>query len=516
MCGRFGTYSTAESMCAGLDLEMPGPTRLRGALAELAVSTRKVPRSVIDPRARNVLNFVKRASATVVADVEGIRDLLEDRQLNRKLAADSVVLLKNSAGLLPLNKKTLRRIALIGPNMKMAAFCGGGSASLEPYYVVTPFDGITSHLSTDVQVTFEIGAHSHAFLPHMTEAEVTTPEGLPGMRMRFYREPPSCPYRKVVDETVMKESSWQLMGFSHQRLDKLFYCDIEAEFVAPRTAQFELGLAVYGAAKLFINDDLVIDNCTIQRGGTFFFGKGTVEEQAMVYLQEGHVYKIKVEFSSAPSSKLVKPGVVNFGGGAGRFGASEVIDEEAVLHRAMDAASQADVTIVCAGLTCEHESEGFDRPDMDLPTTVERLLERLAATTPNLVVVTQSGSPFKMLPWADTISTHMYAWFGGNETGNGIADVLFGSVCPSAKLPLSFPRRCEDTPTFLNIGSERGEVMYGEGVYVGYRYYEKVKRDVLYPFGYVLRHLIKPTRPSHIEPTRHIILFTHPFCSSVY
>ncbi|CAG9962004.1 unnamed protein product [Clonostachys byssicola] len=93
-----------------------------------------------------------------------------------------------------------------------------------------------------------------------------------------------------------------------------------------------------------------------------------------------------------------------------------------------------------------------------------------------------------MLPWANTVKTHLHAWFGGNELGNGIADVLFGVVNPSGKLPLSFPRRIEDKPTFLNFGSERRQVIYGEGIYVGYKYYEKALLDVLYPFGHDLSY----------------------------
>jgi beta-glucosidase len=125
---------------------------------------------------------------------------------------------------------------------------------------------------------------------------------------------------------------------------------------------------------------------------------------------------------------------------------------------------------------------------MDLPGHLPRLITAVLAANRDTIVITQSGSPFNMLPWAEQVKTHLHAWYGGNETGRGIADVLFGAINPSAKLPVSFPRRVEDTPAFLNFGSERGRVVYGEGVYVGYRYYEKVRRDVLYCFGYVLPH----------------------------
>ncbi|OXN27279.1 hypothetical protein CDV57_03049 [Aspergillus fumigatus] len=469
----FGTYSTAEALNAGLDLEMPGPTRLRGPLLELAISSRKVSRATLDERARTVLEFVQRARKAEVSAVESTRDFPEDRRLNRKLAADSIVLLKNESGLLPLNPQTLTSVALIGPNMKTAAFCGGGSASLQPYYSTSPYQGITSQLPPGVEVLYETGATSYAFIPELAASEVRTPEGQPGLGMRFYRDPPSVQERRVVEETIIQESSWQLMGFSNPELDRLFHADIEAELIAPATGPFQFGLAVYGSASLFLDDQLIIDNTTVQRGGTFFFGKGTLEETATVDLVQGQSYQIKVQFASGPSSKLVKPGVVNFGGGAGRLGMVQVVDPERAIARAVEAAKRADITILGVGLTRDHESEGFDRSHMDLPPAVASLVTAVLDVVPDAILLTQSGTPFSMLPWADLVKTHLHAWFGGNELGNGIADVLFGVVNPSGKLPLSFPRRIEDTPTYLNFGSERGQVTYGEGIYVGYKLLRK-------------------------------------------
>jgi beta-glucosidase len=289
--------------------------------------------------------------------------------------------------------------------------------------------------------------------------------------------------RRVIDEVILQESMWQLMGFSHPELDKLFYADIECTLVASVSGPFEFGLTVFGSANLYIDDKIVIDNTSVQRSGNFCFGKGTVEEKATVQLSEGTSYKLKVEFISGPSSKLVKPGVVNLGGGAGRLGMVQVVDPNIAIARAAEAAKRADVTVLCVGLTRDFESEGFDRPHMDLPVTLPPLINAVLAAAPNTILVTQSGSPFNMLPWTEQVKAHCHTWFGGNEVGHGLADVLFGAVNPSGKLPLSFPRRIEDTPTFLNFGSDRGHVTYGEGIYVGYRYYEKVRRDVLYPFG---------------------------------
>lgn len=462
---------------------MPGPTKLRGSLAELAISSRQVSLSTIDTRVRNVLEFVQQASKALPSLHETTRDLPEDRELNRRLASESIVLLKNKSNILPLNHTSFKSIALIGPNMKTAAFCGGGSASLHPYYTISPYQGIVSQLPDDAEILYEPGASAYAFIPELQAPYVRTPEGHAGLRMRFFRDPPSVRERLVISETVLQESSWQLMGFSHPQLERLFYADIEAEIVSPATGPFQFGIAVYGSANLYIDDKLVIDNSTTQRGGVFFFGKGTLEETATVDLIEGQTYKIKVQFTSGVSSKLVKPGVVNFGGGAGRLGMIQVVNPETAINRAVEAAKRADVTILCVGLTRDFESEGFDRPDMDLPSSLTPLIVAVLAAAPNTILITQSGTPFNMLPWSEQTKTHLHVWYGGNELGNGVADVLFGSVNPSGKLPLSFPRRIQDNPTYLNFGSDRGEVMYGEGIYVGYRYYEKVSQDVLYPFG---------------------------------
>lgn len=128
---------------------------------------------------------------------------------------------------------------------------------------------------------------------------------------------------------------------------------------------------------------------------------------------------------------------------------------------------------------------------MALPGHTNALIAAVAAANPTgTAVVMQSGTPVDMTPWIDAVPALLHAWYGGNETGNAIADILFGSdgANPSAKLPLSFPRRNEDNPAYLNFRSERGRALYGEDVYVGYRFYEKVGREVLFPFGHGLSY----------------------------
>jgi beta-glucosidase len=124
---------------------------------------------------------------------------------------------------------------------------------------------------------------------------------------------------------------------------------------------------------------------------------------------------------------------------------------------------------------------------MDLPGQMDDLISAVAKANSNIVVVMQSGTPVSM-PWTNEIPALIQAWYGGNETGNAIADVLFGDVNPSGKLPLSFPKRVQDNPAYLNYRSQRGRVLYGEDIYIGYRYYEALDKQVLFPFGHGLSY----------------------------
>jgi beta-glucosidase len=124
---------------------------------------------------------------------------------------------------------------------------------------------------------------------------------------------------------------------------------------------------------------------------------------------------------------------------------------------------------------------------MDLPGEQNALVEHVAAANPRTVVVLNTGSPVAM-PWLDKVAAVVQAWYPGQECGNAIADVLFGDVTPSGKLPLTFPARLEDNPAYINYPGENGKVFYGEGLFVGYRYYEKKKIGPLFPFGFGLSY----------------------------
>lgn len=169
------------------------------------------------------------------------------------------------------------------------------------------------------------------------------------------------------------------------------------------------------------------------------------------------------------------------------FDDAEDMTDEKLLAEAVEAARSADVAVIFAGLPDKFESEGFDRKHMAMPNCQNELIEKVAAVQPNTVVVLHNGSPVEM-PWINQVKGVVEAYLGGQAVGGAVCDILFGKVNPSAKLPETFPIRLEDNPSYLSYIGEGDMVEYREGIFVGYRYYDKKKMDVLFPFGYGLSY----------------------------
>jgi beta-glucosidase len=145
------------------------------------------------------------------------------------------------------------------------------------------------------------------------------------------------------------------------------------------------------------------------------------------------------------------------------------------------------VVVLIAGLNSEWEAEGYDRLDMKLPGAQNELIERVAKANKNTIVVLNVGSPVEM-PWIDKVPAVLQLWYDSQEQGNALADILFGDVNPSGKLPTTFPVRLQDNPAYTNYPGENGKVRYGEGLFVGYRYYDKKELAPLFPFGHGLSY----------------------------
>ncbi len=163
------------------------------------------------------------------------------------------------------------------------------------------------------------------------------------------------------------------------------------------------------------------------------------------------------------------------------------IPDEALIAQAVETAKKADKAVIVAGLPDSFESEGYDRTHMRMPKCQVELIERVAAANPNTIVVLYNGSPVEM-PWISRVKAVIEGYLGGQAVGGATKMVLYGEVNPCGKLPESFPLQLEDNPSFLSYGGEGNTAVYNEGVFVGYRYYDKKKMQVLFPFGHGLSY----------------------------
>jgi beta-glucosidase len=474
----FGTQSTAAAVNAGLDLEMPGPATWRGEKLLQAVERGEVSEATIDESVRRLLRLVERTGVFEHPEEppEQAIDLPEHRALAREAAAEGIVLLKNAENVLPLKSEKLTSLAIIGPNAKTARIMAGGSSQVNAHYAIAPFEAVTRRAGAGVQIEYEMGCTNHRLLPlldaHLLgSGEQGTEHGL---TVEYFDDSDLSGSPVHTEFIAGTELSWFGMlpaGINPQQ----FSVRASAQLVPLETGMYTFGLVSAGLSRLLIDGREVIDNWTSQQPGSAYFGMGSSEVTVGVELFAARAYTLVIEYArgSSPFSAF-------------RLGCLPPQPANA-RERAVELARRADVALIFAGLSGEWESEGFDRPDLELVGEQNSLIEEVAAANENTVVVLNTGSPIAM-PWLDRVAAVVQAWYPGQECGNAIADVLFGDVNPSGKLPQTFPVRLEDNPAYINYPGENGQVRYGEGIFVGYRYYEKKRVAPLFPFGFGLSY----------------------------
>jgi beta-glucosidase len=472
--------STAPSVNAGLDLEMPGPGVWRGELLLQAVERGEVDEATLDTSIRRLLLLLQRAGVFEHPEepAEQGNDLPEHRALIREAAAEGIVLLKNDGDVLPLQREKLNSVAIIGPNAKVARIMAGGSAQVNAHYAITPYDGVAAKLGEQVEIGYELGCPNHKQLPQfeMDQLLAGVEGNEHGWRTDYFNGP------ALVGSPVYTEISKQpeLMWFGSNINPNFdvhnFSMRATARFTPAQTGTYTFSLTSAGLSRLFINDELAIENWTQQEPGESYFGMGSTEVKAERHLVAEQEYTLTLEYAKHQDGLIA----------AVRPGCLPPLPADGI-ERAVALANRSDVALIFAGLSGEWESEGFDRHNIDLVGQQNELIARVAAANKRTIVVLNTGSPIAM-PWLEQVAAVVQAWFPGQECGNAIADVLFGDVNPSGKLPQTFPVRLEDNPAYLNYPGENGKVRYGEGLFVGYRYYEKKKIAPLFPFGFGLSY----------------------------
>ncbi len=472
-----GTYSVADALNNGLDLEMPGPARWRGARLLQAAQTGEVNAEAIDDAARRMLRLIVRTGAQEgdIDHPEHVYDNPAHRALIRTAAAEGMVLLKNAGNVLPLKPEALTSVALIGPNSTTAQMMGGGSAQVNAHYVITPAAGIAAQVGERVELGVEQGCTNYKMLPLLNAQALTRAEGGRGFTETYY-DSTDCSGAVTREEQSNEAEKMWLTAFAANGGGEPFSVRRVAQFTPEQSGAHTFSLTSSGLSRLFVDGREVINNWDKQERGDSYFGFGSAEIRANVPMQAGQTYELRVEYGR--QLKTILPAM--------RVGHVPPQDADAIA-RAVALAQQADVAIVFVGTTGEWETEGYDRAGLGLPGEQNALVEQVAAANPNTVVVLQTGGPV-LMPWLNKVAAVVQAWLPGQECGNAIADVLFGRVNPSGKLTQTFPLREQDHPGYLNYPGENGHVRYGEGLFVGYRYYEKKDVATLFPFGFGLSY----------------------------
>lgn len=473
--------STAPSVAAGCDLEMPGPPRHYGAKIVDAVKRGELAESAVDACVLRILTLLERAGVldrpdAGIAAAEKAEDRPEHRAIAREAATEAIVLLRNERDALPLAK--VRRLAIVGPNADRAVIQGGGSARVADHYGVAPLDGIRARAERDgIDVVFERGPGAFRGVPALDARSVVAEQsGALPIAIDFFAAPEPGGAVVRTDRVREAEAFW-LQTPPELPAKQPWSARLRARLLPKEDGAHRFSLTSAGASRLRVDGRLVLDNWTDRKPGTSFFGLGSAEVRAEVELRAGVAVEIEVDFAQ---DRPAVPGGLRVG-----FAPPEPVD---AMERAVAAARDADAAVVVIGLDPDWETEGRDRDGFHLPKRQDELVAKVTAVNPRTIVVVNAGSPIAM-EWADAAAAIVQLWYPGQECGNALADVLFGDVDPGGRLPITIPRRMEDTPAFLEVpGGPDLRVHYGESVFVGHRWYDARAIEPRFAFGHGLSY----------------------------
>lgn len=497
-----GLNDTVQSVLAGTDLEMPGPPIRRGKKLLEALSSGRIKEADLDPSVKRMLELLEKAgrlgkpgeldntnetSTQAINADEEFADRVDVRLRAKEAAIGGMVLLKND-GILPLSASKVKSLAIIGPNAKTPTIGGAGSAIVNPYYVSTPYDSISAIARSEnpgIAIYYERGILTHRMLPLPADM-VKNGQNL-GVRLDFFAG-------HDFQGEIIGSRNWpttQIMMMSDgdipESLRGKSYCfRLTGELIAPDDGPYAVGISSTGKAKLFVDGELIVDNSDWTELGEGFMNCGSKERSTTIKLEKNRSYDIRIDQIAVPPPVKPHDNTLFHTVSGIRFGILPPIDEDAMFASAVEAAQKADVAVLVVGHNNGTERESVDRTSLSLPGHTAELVQAVCAANKRTIVVNQSACAVDLHSWRDAPSALIQAWYQGQETGNAIADVLFGKENPSGKLPLTFPFRLEDHGSHRwfpgDVENDRAE--YGEGILMGYRWFDKQGIEPAWEFGY--------------------------------
>lgn len=396
-------------------------------------------------------------------------DTKANHELARKTAAESIVLLKNENRILPLDQTKIKTLAVIGANARVAQLGDRGSVYAPTSYTVSPLEGLKNKLGDAVKINYAKGYEIKDFKT-VPAAYLRTPNGKRGLSGEFFTNKDFEGKPALTNFVEELKFNWGANLPKEVTGGKTFTARYTGKLIAPKSKTVFLGLKSDGVGKLYVDDRLLIENI-----GTWTTPVDPNEVKfARIDLQAGKPREIRVEYERGKEKSAV-----------------ELVWADVPSNpfaEAINAAKSSDYMIVFAGLNIDYEGEGLDRFDMNLPELQNELIAAVSKANPKTIVVINSGTPNDLMKWAAQIPAILQSWYPGMEGGNAVADVLFGDVNPSGKLPVTFGKRREDYADYPFSKVVKDRITYGEIIFVGYRHFDQRKIAPLFAFGHGLSY----------------------------
>jgi beta-glucosidase len=468
------TYDAVGAAIGGLDLEMPSAKFMNRENLLPAIKAGKVTEAIIDDKVRRILRTAIRMGwiDREQTDLSWSRYSEDSDHVALQGALESLVLLKNTGGLLPLDKAKAKTIAVIGPDAYPAQPVGGGSAGVKPFAPISFLQGMASYIGNSGTVLYHQGIPTLSEMADHTNFTVTADGGKQGIAVQMFNTAdlsgsPAQSYTSLhvnlVIENVQRPLDEELAhNPMSTRWTGYYNCPTAGAYTVFARANGE-----HSGYRVFVDDKKIIDDWDI--------AKALVDEATLQLAQGPHKIVMEQFRLDQHRTTRVRLGIVPL---------ASVVDADA---KAI--AQKADAVILAVGFDPETEAEGADRT-FALPPAQDELIQEIAAANKNVIVVVTSGGNVDMNQWIDKVPGLIEAWYPGQEGGTALAKIVFGDANPSGHLPVTFEKRWEDNPVhdsyYLIPGTK--DVKYTEGVFVGYRGYDKNGTKPQFPFGYGLSY----------------------------
>ncbi len=481
----YAVHDALGAVNGGTDLEMPEPLYFNHRTLLPAISEGKVAEATIDDKIRRLLRNAVRfgwMDNATAPDLTVPRYNLKGKEMALQSAREGMVLLKNSGALLPLAAERTRTIAVIGPNSHPAVVLGGGSAAIPTYSTSSVLQGVAQLAAPSATVHHARGIPSYGRVTLDTKFTTTADGATPGVTMELFsgKELPGKPVVSRVQQRVALGAPLDLATLAREdfQLDPPLYTGPEGPMSSRWTGYFAASGGIHdfvvaqggfneSGYRLYVDDKLVADRWKYMTA---------VLEGIAVPLDSG-VHKVVLE----------QHAIGGFSSPVLRFGIKR--QGTWVDSTALAVARSADVVVLAVGFDWTSETENWDRT-FRLPPGQDELVAAISAANPRTIVVINSGGAVAMNDWIERVPAVVQAWYPGQEGGTALAEILFGVVNPSGRLPVTFERRWEDNPSFASYYPEPGtnRINYREGVFSGYRGFERAGTAPLFPFGFGLSY----------------------------